>query len=83
MPKKYDIEDLQPGMKFTKPLFTEDNNVLLQADVPLKENVNIVAKIMKGEMENVADRHDWVTVPLVANIEEGHNWWDMRKLELD
>jgi HD-GYP domain-containing protein (c-di-GMP phosphodiesterase class II) len=38
MPKKFAIEDLQPGMKFSMPLYTDDNNVLLQANIPLKES---------------------------------------------
>lgn len=55
----------------------------LTADVEFEQNIPIVAKIMKEEMENVADRYDFITIPLVADIEVGRNWWDMKKLVLD
>jgi len=54
----------------------------LTADVFDKENAEIVGRIMKEEMERVVEIYDWITVPLVAEIEVGQNWWDMNKLEI-
>lgn len=39
MTKKILIEDLKIGMKFTAPLYTEDNNIVLESNVTIKEQI--------------------------------------------
>ena len=39
MSKKILIEDLKIGMKFSAPLYTDDNNIVLESNVPIKEQI--------------------------------------------
>ena len=72
MSKKILIDDLKIGMKFTAPLYTDDNNVVLESNVTIKEPIynrfvrwGIKELYTNGEMVE-GDENE------VASIENGY-----------
>jgi len=49
--KKITVEDLRPGMRFDKPVFIDSNNMLVGANVTIKESD--IKRLMKWGISEI------------------------------
>jgi HD-GYP domain-containing protein (c-di-GMP phosphodiesterase class II) len=75
--KKIEIENLYPGMKFSSPLFIDDDNVILQPGIELKQKE--IDLLKKWNIQAIYTEGDLIT----NQVEKSHpyNYSDIMNIE--